>query len=213
MYNITWRAFLSVLAAAPLLGCAGLPVSGTLGGQTIETRVDSEVARYYVANYLAGRHTDPLLDTRIDRVYEQGNGNLPNREDLQKLSDDFSVDFAALYLADQIARVPANAWFQNAFQRAYQYTREAFPQGRMQVPGAADYDVLIVPTFAGSQLSITNLTGNPCITLPTGLNKTGSPLSITLVGKLYDEATILAAAKAYQDKTSFNKQHPYKFMN
>jgi len=27
MYNITWRAFLSVLAAAPLLGCAGLPVS------------------------------------------------------------------------------------------------------------------------------------------------------------------------------------------
>ena len=147
MYNITWRAFLSVLAAAPLLGCVGLPVSGTLGGQTIETRVDSEVARYYVANYLAGRHTDPLLDTRIGRVYEQGNGNLPNREDLQKLSDDFSVDFAALYLADQIARVPANAWFQSAFQRAYQYTREAFPQGRMRVPGAADYDVLVVPTY------------------------------------------------------------------
>ena len=39
----------------------------------------------------------------------------------------------------------------------------------------------------------------------------GSPLSITLIGNLYDEATILAAAKAYQDKTDHNKKHPEKF--
>ena len=75
-----------------------------------------------------------------------------------------------------------------------------------------DYDVLIVPTFSGSQLSITNLTGNPVVTMPIGFNKSGGPVSITLIGKLYDEATILAAAKAYQDKTNFNKMHPYKFM-
>lgn len=74
-----------------------------------------------------------------------------------------------------------------------------------------NYDVLIVPTFFGSQLAITNLTGNPVVCMPTGFNKNGSPVSITLIGKLYDEATILAAAKAYQDKTDFNKQHPAKF--
>jgi len=62
-------------------------------------------------------------------------------------------------------------------------------------------------------LPLTNLTGNPSVTMPMGFNKTGSPVSITLLGKLYDEATILAAAKAYQDKTDFNKMHPYKFMN
>jgi len=75
-----------------------------------------------------------------------------------------------------------------------------------------NYDVLIVPTFAGSQLAITNLTGNPVVCMPMGFNRNGSPVSITLVGKLYDEATILAAAKAYQDKTGYNKQHPAKFM-
>jgi len=74
-----------------------------------------------------------------------------------------------------------------------------------------NYDVLIVPTFFGSQLAITNLTGNPVVCMPTGFNKNGSPVSITLIGKLYDEATILATAKAYQDKTDFNKQHPAKF--
>lgn len=73
------------------------------------------------------------------------------------------------------------------------------------------YDVVIVPTFMGNQLSITNLTGNPAVCMPIGFNKGGSPLSITLIGKLYDEASILQAAKAYQDHTGFNKAHPPMF--
>jgi Asp-tRNA(Asn)/Glu-tRNA(Gln) amidotransferase A subunit family amidase len=76
-----------------------------------------------------------------------------------------------------------------------------------------NYDVLIVPSFSGRQLSITNLTGHPVVCMPVGFNQTGSPLSITLIGNLYDEATILAAAKAFQDKTDFNKKHPEKFKN
>jgi Asp-tRNA(Asn)/Glu-tRNA(Gln) amidotransferase A subunit family amidase len=75
-----------------------------------------------------------------------------------------------------------------------------------------DYDVVIVPSFAGRQLSITNLTGHPVVVMPMGFNQTGSPLSITLIGNLYDEATILAAAKAFQDKTDHNKKRPEKFM-
>ena len=75
-----------------------------------------------------------------------------------------------------------------------------------------DYDVVIVPSFAGRQLAITNLTGHPVVVMPMGFNQNGSPLSITLIGNLYDEATILATAKAYQDKTDFNKKHPEKFL-
>lgn len=70
------------------------------------------------------------------------------------------------------------------------------------------YDVVIVPTFAGSQLSITNLTGNPVVCMPMGFNQRGLPVSITLIGNLYDEASILEAAKAYQDKTDHHKKHP-----
>src|SRR5439155_22780822 len=75
-----------------------------------------------------------------------------------------------------------------------------------------DYDVVIVPTFVGRQLSITNLTGNPVVCMPMGFNKSGAPVSITLVGNLYDEASILEAAKAFQDKTDHNKKHPAKFL-
>lgn len=74
-----------------------------------------------------------------------------------------------------------------------------------------NYDVVIVPTYAGNQLKITNLTGNPIVCLPMGFDKAGLPQSITFVGKLYNEACILEVAKAYQDKTVYNKKHPALF--
>ena len=73
------------------------------------------------------------------------------------------------------------------------------------------YDVVICPTFAGHQLSITNLTGHPVVCMPTGFNKRELPTSITLVGKLYGEATLLAVAKAFQNATEWNSMHPTFF--
>jgi len=76
-----------------------------------------------------------------------------------------------------------------------------------------DIDVLICPTRgSGSQSAITNLTGHPVVCMPTGFDKRFNlPTSITLIGKLYDEATILAAAKAYQDVTQWDEMHPPMF--
>ena len=73
------------------------------------------------------------------------------------------------------------------------------------------YDVIICPTWGGNQVAITNLTGHPAVVFPTGFNKKNMPTTITLVGKLYDEATLLALAKIYQDNTGWNKMHPELF--
>lgn len=76
-----------------------------------------------------------------------------------------------------------------------------------------DIDVLICPTRgSGNQGAITNLTGHPVVCMPTGFDKRSDlPTSITLIGKLYDEATILAAAKAYQEATPWDDMHPPMF--
>jgi len=71
-----------------------------------------------------------------------------------------------------------------------------------------EYDVLISPTFGNRQLVITNLTGHPAISIPTGLDKDQHPTSITLVGNLYDEASILLLAKTFQKNTQFDEMHP-----
>src|SRR5262245_4381591 len=133
-----------------LTSCAGLPVRGMVGGQTIETRVDSEVARYYLGSYLAGKHSDAVLDARIDSVYRSGDGSLPDHNELKQLSDDFSVDFAALYFADQIDRVPVNRRFRSAFEKTYEYVDKAFPEGQVKL--SAGYEVLVVPTYLYKRL-------------------------------------------------------------
>jgi len=72
-------------------------------------------------------------------------------------------------------------------------------------------DVVITPTYAGNQLLITNLTGHPAVSVPNGFSQNGSPTSITLLGNLYDEANLLAAASLYQNATGFDEQHPAYF--
>ena len=75
------------------------------------------------------------------------------------------------------------------------------------------YDVIIVPSMADEPMALSCLTGNPCITLPSGMPTTGSaPSSITFIGgKLYSEATITAFAARFQQITHYEQQHPAMF--
>lgn len=148
--------FILLAGLLSLSACAGLPVRGSVGGQTIETRVDSEVARYYLASYLAGRRGDPALDERIDRVYRSVNGEIPDRAELKRLSEEFSLDFAALYLADRITGAPLNRRFWNAFDQARAYIRKALPENRVRLPAAAaKYEVVFVPGYLYARVAAT----------------------------------------------------------
>ena len=44
-----------------------------------------------------------------------------------------------------------------------------------------------------------NVTGQPALALPTGMTPDGLPLSMQIVGKPFDEATVFQAAAAYED--------------
>jgi len=83
--------------------------------------------------------------------------------------------------------------------------------GRDMAEIMSEVDVYLAPAQRGRNLSLTNLTGHPSIALPNGFIDPGSPSSFTLVGRLYDEATLLAVARAYQDATDFHRQHPPRF--
>jgi len=78
----------------------------------------------------------------------------------------------------------------------------------IQDMGKLGVDVYLSPSFGGSNLLLTNLTGHPCVVLPNGFDEKGSPTSVTFMGRLFGEATLLAVAKAYQDATEFHLKHP-----
>ena len=123
-----------------------------------------------------------------------------NRDDLLEQHDRslWSNSFRSARLIPAVEYINANRYRSVLCQKVQEFMK--------------NYDVVIVPSFAGSQLSITNLTGNPAVCMPMGFNQKNLPVSITLLGNLYDEASILEAAKAYQDQTDHHKKHPAKFM-
>lgn len=87
---------------------------------------------------------------------------------------------------------------------------------------------ILVTRSGGAQLLASNLSGNPAVILPNGLrgpdapipsvseeddqldNPGGpsTPVSITFLGRLYDDARLLAFADLYQQATGFQKLHP-----
>jgi Asp-tRNA(Asn)/Glu-tRNA(Gln) amidotransferase A subunit family amidase len=69
-------------------------------------------------------------------------------------------------------------------------------------------DLFVSPSLGSRSLTLANLTGNPCVVLPNGFTKAGTPVSICFIGKLFGEAPMLEAAKAYQDATDFHRRHP-----
>lgn len=72
----------------------------------------------------------------------------------------------------------------------------------------ANYDVIVAPSLSGPSLLLSNLTGHPCVVVPNGFTKAGTPTSICFIGKLFGEAEILAAAREYQNATGFHLRHP-----
>lgn len=72
-------------------------------------------------------------------------------------------------------------------------------------------DAYVAPALTGDHLLASNLTGHPCIVVPNGFTDADSPHSITFCGKLYDEATVLAVAKVYQDAVDFDERRPPLF--
>ena len=117
-------------------------------------------------------------------------------------------------MVEQDQRSRANSLRQSRFIPAVEYLqanrqRQVLMQKMQDL--MKDYDVLISPTFGNDQLLATNLTGHPVIAVPTGLDEEIHPTSMTFVSNLYDEASILLLAKAYQEKTEFDEMHPPGF--
>lgn len=128
--------------------------------------------------------------------------------------DELVITGATDVMVEQTQGSRANSLRQSRFIPAVEYL-QANRQRRRLIEEInelfKDFDVIISSTFRGRQLLITNLTGHPVISVPTGFDKKGRPTSLTLIGNLYDEGSILKMAQAFQDQTDFDEQHPPLF--
>jgi aspartyl-tRNA(Asn)/glutamyl-tRNA(Gln) amidotransferase subunit A len=76
----------------------------------------------------------------------------------------------------------------------------AFKHGEKEDPLAMYLnDIFTVPA---------NLSGNPGLSVPCGFSTTGLPIGLHLVGRAFDEATILRVAHAYEQATTWRERRP-----
>jgi aspartyl-tRNA(Asn)/glutamyl-tRNA(Gln) amidotransferase subunit A len=53
-----------------------------------------------------------------------------------------------------------------------------------------------------------NVTGNPALAIPTGLSGSGLPLGMQIVGRAFDEPTVLRIGAAYEAATGWIDKRP-----
>lgn len=78
--------------------------------------VDSESARYYVESYARGSVDDPRLHGEIDRLKRDFGNRVPNHVALRLIAQAHSVDFSALFFADQLLSLEQNAAINDRFR-------------------------------------------------------------------------------------------------
>jgi Asp-tRNA(Asn)/Glu-tRNA(Gln) amidotransferase A subunit family amidase len=67
-------------------------------------------------------------------------------------------------------------------------------------------DVIVSPTQSGG-MGATNLTGHPALAMKAGFQDK-MPIALMFTGRLWDEATLLRVALAYQRATTWHTMHP-----
>ena len=94
---------------------------------------------------------------------------------------------------------------------AVEYLRAA--RVRTKLMRAMDERMATVDLYVsmGQDLAITNLTGHPTVVFPMGFRDRDGrafPGSVVLTGRLYDESTLLAVARAFQQATGDHLRRP-----
>lgn len=113
------------MLAATALGflcsaCGGgwdrIAARGEIGGHSIDTTVDSPIARYYLQRHAAGDPHDPTLERTLRQVLEPVTATPPAAADLARLSAATSPDLATLHLVRILSSIPENAALEQVFR-------------------------------------------------------------------------------------------------
>lgn len=116
---------------------------------------------------------------------------------------------------DELSWQQPEAW-PNTFRRAWLMPAIDLVQAdrlRRRAMGVASrffgqVDAVLSPCYADELLTLTNATGHPSLTLPVGFDAAGEPYGMSLMGRLFDEGTLLRAGRALESRVGLGGRRP-----
>jgi aspartyl-tRNA(Asn)/glutamyl-tRNA(Gln) amidotransferase subunit A len=118
---------------------------------------------------------------------------------------------ATHYLKAQRIRRKMQEYFLNIFKAADALVT---PQVPITAPKLDEKKVILgkrpeeVPSALTRFTRIFNLNGFPCLSLPCGFSSSGMPIGLQVVGRPFDEETVLKVGHAYESQAPWKTQHP-----
>jgi len=114
--------------------------------------------------------------------------------------------YDAYYLKAQRVRTLIRRDFEEAFKRCDVIVTPTAPTTAFKI-GEKTQDPLQMYLSDIYTISV-NLAGLPALSLPCGFDHEGLPIGLQIIGKDFDEVTILCVAHAYEQATEWHKRKP-----
>jgi aspartyl-tRNA(Asn)/glutamyl-tRNA(Gln) amidotransferase subunit A len=114
--------------------------------------------------------------------------------------------YDAYYLKAQKVRALIKKDFDEAFKRCEVLVTPTAPTTAFKL-GEKTADPLQMYLSDIFTISV-NLAGLPGLSLPCGFDSAGMPIGLQMIGKHFDESTLLKAAHAYESATEWHKKKP-----
>ena len=201
------------------------PFSPTLPVQGLRVGfLEAAFARDYAGREADGAALDVLRGAGVEMAPVAFPTGLPTGAISAMLSVEGAAAFDALTRSggvDAMARQTRNAWphvFRAArLVPAVEYVQMARARTLLMQEVATamrGFDVLVAPSFNDDILTITNLTGHPCVVVPNAFNpvegqpERRSPGTISFIGALDRDDAALRLAHHYQQATGFHRERP-----
>lgn len=131
-----------IVSMFPFFSAPKFKVDSKLEMLDIKTTLDSELAQYYLENYLNGKKSNSSFDNKIDQIHSEYSKHVPNRNILLEISKQTSLDFAAIYFAHKTLKQKGNTKLQKDFLK---YLNDARNNKLSFIKN--EYDILLVPGF------------------------------------------------------------------
>ncbi|MDE3119734.1 MAG: Asp-tRNA(Asn)/Glu-tRNA(Gln) amidotransferase subunit GatA [Nitrospirota bacterium] len=166
----------------------------------------SNLARYDGVKYgLRSKETANLLDMYM-KTRQEGFGPEVKRRIMLGTYALSAGYYDAYYGKAQAVRTLIRQDFEAAFREVDLIVTPVTPTPAFKL-GEKSEDPLQMYLSDIYTISV-NLAGNPAISVPCGFSKTGLPIGLQLIGRPFEEETLLRGAHAYEQATGWRAKRP-----
>jgi len=173
----------------------------------------SNLARYDGVRYgfrAASKHDQADLQTMYERTRDEGFGPEVKRRIMLGTYALSAGYYDAYYLKAQRIRSLIKTDYEQAFESVDAIAMPTTPEPAFQI-GEHINDPLAM--YLGDIFTVSaNLTGLPALSVPAGFTSTRLPLGLQLMGRPFDEVTLLRIAEVYERESPWWREQPFKQM-